>query len=165
MEIEDVWDLYFSKLYDLLVKERAQIKHLIGKEAEREISRRWEGVDWEGIAAYTKAAISFIEERLYAYNLGHFDRFLKAVSFGVNLKDLASVDWYDSKEEKEEIDAKIQSGLNLMQAPEDIVDDLLDEYGAFPDKSIIEQYHQKPEKNHLPDYALAIAIEQAIRNA
>lgn len=162
-----MWDLYFSRLRELLLSERGRIEQLIEKKAEKEITRRWQSVDDEGIAEYIKASISFIEERLYAYSLDHLDRFLKAVTAGVSLEDLASTDlslsWYDWREEKEEIDARIGAGLNIMLTPEDIVDDLIDEFGAFPNKSIMQQYPRKPEKNYLPDYALAAAIQQVIQ--
>ena len=65
---------------------------------------------------------------------------------------------------KEEIDAAIERGLNMMKSPEDIVEGLLDEFGAFPDRSIIQKYRleEEPEKNHLPDYVLAVAVQQVI---
>ena len=132
MEREKVWDLYFAKLHELLVKERARIEQLIREEAGAEISKRWKDISWEGIEAYIRAAVSFIEERLYAYGLDSLDRFLKFVTHGISSEDLASID------------------------------DLFDEFGAFPNKSIIGHYQLKPEKNYLPDYALAIAIQQVI---
>ena len=166
MEREKVWDLYFAKLHELLVRERARIEQLIREEAGNEISKRWKDISWEGIEAYIRAAVSFIEERLYAYGLDSLDRFLKFVTHGISSEDLASIDdsltWYDCKQEKAQIDAKIETGLNIMQPPEDIVDDLFDEFGAFPNKSIIQHYQLKPEKNYLPDYALGIAIQQVI---
>jgi len=166
MEREKVWDLYFAKLDELLVRERARIEDLVRKKTRKEISKRWKDVNAERIEAYIEAAISFIEERLYAYSLDHLDRFLKAVTYGGSLEELASLDlsasWYNWQAEKEEIDAKIETGLNIRQRPEDIVEDLLTEFGAFPNKSIINQYQQKPEKNYLPDYVLATAIQQVI---
>ena len=166
MEKEKVWDIYFSKLYELLVGERTRIERLIREETENEISTRWKDINWEGIEAYIRAGLSFIEERLYAYSLDSLDRFLRVVTAGVSSAALARIDelltWYDWKQEKKQIDAKIETGLNIMQTQEDIVDDLLDEFGAFPNKSIIQQYKQEPKKNYLPDYALAIAIQQVI---
>ncbi len=91
---------------------------------------------------------------------------MKFVTHGISSEDLASIDdsltWYDWKQEKAQIDARIETGLNIMQPPEDIVDDLFDEFGAFPNKSIIQHYQLKAEKNYLPDYALAIAVQQVI---
>ncbi len=166
MQKEEVWDIYFSKLHELLVSERNSIEQLIEKETKTEISRRWKDIDEEDTRVYVDTAISFIDERLYAYGLDHVDRALKAITCGGSLADLASIErslsWYDLQQEKEEIDGKIETGLNLMLSEEDIVDDLLDEFGAFPDRSIIQQYQFKPKKNYLPDYALAIAIQQAI---
>ena len=128
------------------------------------MGNRWPGVN---IEAYTETAISFIEERLYAYRLDSLKRFLTAVSYDASLADLGSLDislsWYDWRKEKEDIDAKIEKGLNIMQPEEEIVKEVLDEFWAFPTKSIIDQYQQKPEKNRLPDYALAVAIQRVIR--
>ena len=166
MEREEVWDLYFSKLHELLVRERGRVEHLIRQQTRKEIPRRWDDVSEESIEAYIGVAISFIEERLYAYSLDSLDRFLKIVSAGLTLEDLGSLDdsltWYNWKQEKVEIDTRIETGLNIMQSPEDIVDDLFDEFGAFPNRSIINQYPRTPKKNYLPDYVLAIAIQQVI---
>jgi hypothetical protein len=167
MRKEKIWDLYFSELHKLLFSKKTKIEDLIKKEVRSEIAKRWKDVNKEGIKAYIEAAISFIEERLYAYRLDHMDRFLKAVSHDSSLKDLASIDlslsWYDWREEKKQIDAKIETGLNIKQTPEDIVNDLIGEFGAFPDRSIIKRYLQKPKKNYLPDYVLAMAIQEVIR--
>ena len=166
MEREEIWDIYFSKLHELLVREEDKIKQLIIKAARNEIPKMWKDVNEEGIEAYISVAVSFIEERLYAYSLDSLDRFLKVVTCGASLADLASIDdsltWYDWQQEKKQIDSKIETGLNIMQTQEDIVEDLLDEFGAFPNKSIIQHYQKEPKKNYLPDYVLAIAIQKIV---
>jgi len=64
---------------------------------------------------------------------------------------------------KEEIDKRIETLLNLRQSPKDIVEVLIEEFGAFPNKSIIKTYSAKPGPNYLPEYALAVAIQQVVR--
>ena len=156
---EEIWDIYFSKLSESLVREQGRIEALIREKATDEIPERWKNVSREDMEVYIKTAISFIEERLYDYSLDHHDRFLRAVIYGVIDDSLA---WYDWRQEKDQIDARIETGLNIMQTPEDIVDDLLDEFGAFPNKSIIESYQKEPKKNYFPDYVLATTVQKVI---
>ena len=65
MEREKVWDLYFAKLHELLVRERARIEQLIREEAGNEISKRWKDISWEGIEAYIRAAVSFKDRKVF----------------------------------------------------------------------------------------------------
>lgn len=55
--------------------------------------------------------------------------------------------------------------MNLHQSPEDIAEVLIEEFGAFPNKSIVKIYCAKPKPNYLPEYALAVAIQQIVRAA
>jgi len=167
MDREEVWDLYFNRLHSLISSARSRVEKLIIEETRKDLLLRWHEVKDEVIHAYSDTAVSFIEERLYAYELDHVDRFLQATSRGVSLREIAllekSLSWYEWQKEKEAIDGKIETGLNLMQSAEQIVEGLLDEFGAFPDKTIINTYKKSPMKNYLPDYVLALALERVIR--
>ena len=162
-----MWDAYYVRLRLIISSARAGIEKSIREEIRDEFLSRWPESRDEVIDAYADAAVSFIEERLYAYGLSSIDRFLMAASRGVSPGDLASleisIDWYECSPEKEEIDARIEKGLNLMRAADEIVEGLLREFGAFPDRTIIKAYDKAPAKNHLPDYALALALERFIR--
>ncbi len=166
---EEVFDLYFKKLYSLITRKRAAVEKFIPAQIRRELISGWKENDEAVIKAHADAAVSFIDERLYSYSLDHVDRFLQAASRGVNPQDAASLeislDWYDCREEKEEIDARIDSGLNLFQPADEIAGGLIEGFGAFPDKTIINTYKKSRVKNHLPDYALALSLERVIRSA
>ncbi|MHC4213611.1 MAG: hypothetical protein ACYSWP_09595 [Planctomycetota bacterium] len=41
--------------------------------------------------------------------------------------------------------------------------ELIDQFGAFPNKSIITGYQAQPALNKLPDYIASLAIDQIIR--
>ena len=169
MDREEVRDLYFKELHSLITRERAAVEEFIPGRIRRELLSGWDEGNEAAVKAYSDAAASFIDERLYSYGLDHIDRFLRAASRGVSSKDAASLeislDWYDCRKEKKEIDRFIESGLNLMRPGGDIVESLLDDFGAFPDRTIIESYERAPAKNHLPDYALALSLERVIRGA
>ena len=153
----------------MITRERAAVEEFIPGRIRRELLSGWDEENEAVIKAYADAAASFIDERLYSYRLDHIDRFLQAASRGISTEDAASLeislDWYDCREEKKEIDRFIETGLNLMRPGGDIAESLLDDFGAFPDKTIIEAYEKAPAKNHLPDYALALSLERVIRGA
>ena len=51
---------------------------------------------------------------------------------------------------------------DLHRSPEDIAEVLIEEFGAFPNKSIIKTYSARPKPNYVPEYALAVATQQVI---
>ncbi len=169
MDREEVFDLYFEKLYSLITRKRAAVEKVIPGKIRRELISRWKEDDEAVIKAYADAAVSFIDERIYSYSLDRIDRFLQSASRGVSPQDAASLeislDWYDCRQEKEEIDARIESGLNLFQPADEIAGGLIEDFGAFPDKTIMNTYKKFPVKNHLPDYALALSLERVIRGS
>jgi hypothetical protein len=167
MDKDEVWDIYFKKLHRLISSKRKTIEGIIQALAREELILRWNETGEEAAKAYFEAAASFIDERLYSYSMSHIDRFLKSASLGIGQGELAAaereIDWYDWRDEKSEIDKKIESGLNLLLEGGEIADGLLDEFGAFPDSTIIKAYKRTPVKNHIPDYILASALEHVIK--
>ncbi len=120
----------------------------------------------EKYAAYKEACLAFVEERLEAYNpIGiqyTFDNVRRQEVYELELQ----LDWYDSRAEFEELlDAVRQKAEPEMsdERTKELTQELIMEYGAFPDRSIISAYKTAPALNKLPDYIVAQAIEKVIR--
>ena len=76
------------------------------------------------------------------------------------------LNWYDSRAEFEALAeaARAKSEVEMTQQKmSELVDELIKEAGAFPDKSIISTYEVQPGLGKLPDYIVARAIEEIIR--
>ena len=165
---EDIWPLYFAHLLDLLSRERARIETLILEQVQEEISSRYPHLN-EKTEAYQHAAVGFLEERLYEYRDDYWEKFLQPLAEDISAAEIMEVSeqlsWYDMQNEKEEIDKRIGTLLNLHQSPKDIAEVLIEKFGAFPNGSIIRAYSTKPKPNYLPEYTLAVAIQQVVRAA
>jgi len=121
-------------------------------------------MDAERLDAYRQASLAFVDERIETYNpIGiqyTFDR-------GTNRRAAElefQLDWYDSREEFEELVAaarSLVSGASEDALP-DLVAQLIGAVGAFPDRSIIRDYVKSPALQKLPDFVVACAIEQVI---
>jgi hypothetical protein len=117
-------------------------------------------------AAYKDAALAFIEERLETYNPTGIQ-----YTFGPEQRNHAfelelQLDWFDARSEYQTLLARAgQKAQPDMTEPEirTLAAELIDELGAYPDKSIIAAYTKEPALNKLPDYAVACAIEQVLR--
>jgi len=166
MTTKDIWDLYFARLLDRLQRERARTETLILEQVQEEISSRYPHLN-EKAEAYQHAAAGFLEERLFEYREDYWEKFLQPLAENISAAEIMEVSeqlsWYEMQNEKREIDERIETLLNLRQSPEDIAETLIEEFGAFPDKSIIKTYSAKPKPNYLPEYALAVAIQQVVR--
>jgi len=166
MTAMDIWRLYFAHLLRLLSQERAKIETLIIEQVQEDISSRYPHLS-EKTEAYQDVAIGFLDERLYEYRGDYWEKFLQPLAKNITAAEIMEVGeqlgWYDMQKEKEEIDEQIETCLNLRQSSEDIVEILVEEFGAFPNRSIIATYCAKPEPNYMPEYALAVAIQQVVR--
>ena len=155
---------YYEAVYELLESARdvlaARTAELLREEVEM---RRFEGFDEEKYSAYRDACIAFIDERIETFNpIGYqytFDRGSVQGAFELELE----LNWYDARAEFEALalaardkaqDELTDSNLALLAA------ELIRELGVFPDKSIIETYRAKPALQRLPDYIVALAIEE-----
>lgn len=155
---------YFETLYNKLLEQKqviySQIEQLLGPEIEK-----LETVSDEKIDAYRDACLAFVDERLEMYNpIGvqyTFDnrdrKFAKELELQLN--------WFDSTEEFnklldeiKEIGKKGFDGQNIEQYARQ----LIRRFGAFPDKSIIEGFREKPVLQKIPDYVVACSIEKII---
>jgi len=122
--------------------------------------------DDEKYAAYLEACLAFVDERLETYNpLGiqyTFDRLRAEEAVELELQ----LNWYDSRPEFEALAEKVKQYAEphmTSRRIRELADRLITEAGAFADKTIISAYQADPKLQKLPDYIVARAIEQIIR--
>ena len=157
---------YYEALYRLLESNKeslaVRIEELLTEEVER---RGFEGFDQDKFSAYRDACLAFVDERIEMYNpIGFqyiFDRSRAMEAFELELQ----LSWYDSRAEfmdlVEAAGEKARLGLtdeNLRS----LAEKLIKEVGAFPDNSIISSYQAGPLLQKVPDYIVALAIEEII---
>jgi len=171
-EIDLLLNAYYETLYERLGAGKVILAEKIEQLLTEEIAKRgFENLDKEKYSAYRDACLAFIDERIESYNpFGiqyTFDRAARQRSFELELQ----LNWYDSTEEFEQlleaVRLKTESDLSdksemTEQRLQPLVDELIEEVGAFPDKSIISAYEAEPALNKLPDYMVALAIEKTI---
>ncbi len=165
---------YYEALYERLGTYRERLAGRIGELLTAEISARSFG-DFgpEKYTAYKDACLAFVEERIDAYNpVGIqylYDRDPAAKGCRTSAFELElQLDWYDSRaefaalveaaREKAEPDAT-ESRLGQL------AEELIEQVGAFPDKSIIAAYEAEPGLQKLPDYIVARTIEEIVVRA
>jgi len=157
---------YYEALYELLEAHRGALAGRINAVLAKEVQAGgYEDFDGEKFAAYKEACQAFIDERIEMYNpFGIqylYDRSRTKEAFELELQ----LNWYDSRAEFEALveaahnKAESLAGLEDFELP---AKELMREAGAFPDKSIISAYKEKPALNKLPDYIVARVIEEII---
>ena len=107
-----------------------------------------------------------IEERIETYNpIGIQYTYSREVRDEASKLEL-QLDWYDSRKEFQALTEAARRKTNFMTSDESLKEkarELIREVGAFPDKSIIAGYRSKPALKKLPDYVVALIIEENIR--
>ena len=166
-DVKLLLNAYFELLYERLIAHQnhcaQRVEVLLRDEFQRQSFGR---CDDDIFSAYRDAAHAFIAERLETYNpIGvqyTFNGASRREAFEIEIQ----FDWYDNKAE---FDALVRAAQHLTQ-PDMPADDLaqaarklVDRRGAYPDASIIENYLDQPELRRLPDYVVARAIEEVIR--
>ena len=158
---------YYEALYERLQANKelliAKVEQLLTQEIEE---RGYEEFDKDKYTAYMDACLAFVDERIETYNpFGiqyTFDQTRYREAFELELQ----LDWYDSRAEFEnlvrEARSKAQTG-EMEERLEFLADELIKELGAFPDKSIISAYKAEPCLRKLPDYIVALTIEEIVR--
>ena len=157
---------YYEALYDRLEAN----KELLSKRIEELLSEEievcgYEDFDEEKYTAYRDACLAFVDERIEAYNpIGIqyvFDRNRAKEAFELELQ----LDWYDARAEFEALVEAAQKKAQAEVAESKLrllAEELIEEVGAFPDKSIITTYEAGPALRKLPDYVVAKTIEEVI---
>jgi hypothetical protein len=174
-------DILLKAYYEALHNKLKAKRHILIRAAEKllreEIAGRgFEsafGGDEDKYAAYRDACVAFIDERIETYNpIGvqyTFERIRAKEAFELELQ----LDWFDSRAEFEALTEAVREKAEswIRQAHHEmseqriwqLVEELIKQVGAFPDKSIISGYEAKPALKKLPDYIVARAIEEVIR--
>jgi hypothetical protein len=166
-ETELLLKAYYEALYERLEAKKALLATGIEKLLREEVARRDFGnFDKDKYEAYRDACLAFVDERIEIYNpIGiqyTFDRIRAREAVELELE----LNWYDSRAEFEALIEAVRGKAGVEMAEERmwaLVDELIMEVGAFPDKSIISAYEAEPELGKLPDYVVARAIEETIR--
>jgi len=157
-EIDLLLNAYYEALYERLGASKAIL-------AEKITKHGFEKLDEEKYSAYRDACLAFVDERIEGYNpFGiqyTFDQTTRQRSFELELQ----LNWYDSTEEFEQLLEAARLKIEAEMAEkrlQSLANELIEELGAFPDKSIISAYEAEPALNKLPDYMVARAIEEII---
>jgi hypothetical protein len=165
-ETKILLNAYYEALHDKLKFN----KELLTEKTEKLLKAEFQNRDFGSITrrkhnAYMDACMAFIDERIEMYNPTGiqytFDSTRRRQAFELELQ----LNFYDSRSEFE---ALVETAQNKLQARTDerelleLADELINEVGAFPDKSIIWAYEAEPALNKLPDYITARAIEEIV---
>ncbi|MHC4293441.1 MAG: hypothetical protein ACYSTX_04030 [Planctomycetota bacterium] len=157
---------YHERLFELLETKRLSILAEIEKLLPAEALKIPVNLDKEKLSALKDVSIALLEERIEMYNpIGiqyTFDRLRTEQARQLELQ----LDWYDSQQEFKDLTELIHDKAKMGLSEKRLVNlasEVIQQFGAFPDKSIIETYKQQPALNKLPDYLVALAIEKNIK--
>ena len=158
---------YYEALYQRLEANKALLAGKIEDLLKQEIAQHgFADFDGDKYAAYRDACLAFVDERIETYNpIGiqyTFDRIRAKEALNLELQ----LNWYDSRAEFAALRQAAQDKAEAQMSEErlkELVDELIAEVGAFPDKSIISAYEAEPALNKLPDYIVGRAIEEVLR--
>ena len=166
-ETKVLLNTYYEVLYERLEAKKDLSCVRIERVLREEIARQGYRVSGgEGFSAYQQAAEAFVAERIETYNpVGIQYTFEQARPEEVwEFED--QLNWYDSRGEFEVLveaaRGKAERGLSREEL-RSRAEELIQELGAYPDKSIIEGYEAAPTLRKLPDYVVARVVEELVR--
>ncbi len=157
---------YYEALHDRLEANKQLLTEIIEKLLRAEFTNcDFGNIDQEKFDAYRDACLAFVDERIEMYNpIGiqyTFNSSGRRQAFELELQ----LNFYDSRTEFEALveaaKSKTQPDMGEQELRE-LADELINDVGAFPDKSIISAYEAEPALNKLPDYITARAIEEIV---
>lgn len=159
---------YYEMLYELLEEKKDILAGRIKDVLDKQVKEAGFGYfDSEKFAAYWEACLAFIEERIETYNpIGIQYTYSRETREDASRLEL-QLDWYDSRKEYKALVEAARVKADFMTSDESLSEkarELIEEVGAFPDKSIISGYLAKPALKKLPDYVVALLIEEAIKD-
>ncbi len=162
-QIDLLLQAYYEALYEHLTGHKKTLTNRVRQILVHEMKDH--RLSAEKYEAYLEASLAFVEERLEMYNpVGiqyTFDGLRSDEAIDLNQQ----LDWYDSRAEfsalRESARIKAEDGMNDARLRE-LAWELIQEKGAFPDRSIIAAYRRSPGLNKVPDYVVALAIEEEI---
>jgi len=158
---------YYEALYERLESNKNQLVAKVDQLLRQEISKQsFQGLNEEKYDAYRDACLAFIDERIEFYNpVGFqytFDRIRSAELYDLELQ----LNWYGSRTEFETLLDAVRSRAMVQATDErlrELAEELIKQFGAFPDRSIIIAYETEPALDKLPDYIVSLAIEEMVR--
>jgi hypothetical protein len=162
--------LLLNAYYEVLHEKLELHKELLIAKIEQNLqiefeNRNYGSITQEKYNAYRDACMAFIDERREMYNpIGiqyTFDSARRSQAFELELQ----LNFYDSRAEFEALVEAAQNKLQARTNEQELLElakELINEVGAFPDKSIISAYESEPALNKLPDYITARAIEEIV---
>jgi hypothetical protein len=157
---------YYERLHERMEAAEDSLTARMGQLLSREIERQGFGpMSPDKLEAYHEACIAFAFERLEMYNpIG-----IQYTFSGQNRQSAAELEfqlnWYDSRPEFQTLVKAAQALADESTADEDLselADRLIRQAGAFPDRSIVAAYTEKPSLQKLPDFVVSMAIEQVV---
>ena len=162
-----VLNAYYEALYERIRANMSFLVATIPKLLKEELEKlHCDKIGEDKYKAYLDACLAFLDERLEAYNpVGiqyTFDRSVTPMAAELELQ----LNWYDSRAEFAALVDRARQKAQLCMTEQrlaELADELIQELGAFPDKSIISAYEAEPVLSKLPDYVVAQAIEQLLR--
>ncbi len=157
---------YYEVLYERLQANKEHLAARIETLLVEEVAERgFENFDEDKYTAYKDACLAFVDERIELYDpFGiqyTFDRTRAKEAFELELQ----LDWYDSRAEFEALVEAARDKAKTGVTGERLrllADELIEELGAFPDRSIISSYEAEPGLRKLPDYVVARTIEEIV---
>jgi hypothetical protein len=158
--------VYYELLYEKLENCRDILIEKVNKILTDEIKKQgFKNLNGDKYVAYNEACIAFIDERIEAYNPTGIQYTFDNVRSKEARELELQLDWYDSSREFEllldAVREKAEPEMSDWRIRE-LAEELIKNYGAFPDASIIEAYEKAPTLNKLPDYATAKTIEEVV---
>ena len=161
-----ILNAYYERLYEQLLAKKGLFDQAIEELLQEELGRLgFEDFEGEKFASYRQACLAFVDERLEMYNpIGiqyTFDRIRTSEAAELELQ----LNWYDSRAEFEDLMSSIRQKAESPVTDEklyQLAEQLIQEFGAFPDRSIISTYEVAPALNKLPDYVVAQVVERTI---
>jgi hypothetical protein len=158
---------YYERLHERMAADRARLLSRADELLAAEVAGQgFAGMDEDRLAAYREACVAFIDERLETYNpIGIQYTFGSAPSRRAAELEF-QLNWYDSRPEFADLVATARSMTAEGASDEQLsglADELIRRAGAFPDRSIIAGYVLEPTLQKLPDYIVALAIEEMVR--
>lgn len=157
---------YYEALYERLEANKGLLTTKVEKLLTEEVaSRGFDDFNQDKFTAYRDVCLAFVDERIEYYNpFGiqyTFDRIGAREAAELELQ----LNWYDSRAEFKALVQAIRSKAEADLTEENLkllAEELIEEAGAFPDKSIISTYQAEPALSKLPDYIVARAVEEII---
>lgn len=161
---------YYERLHGRMEAAGAALVARVDELLPAEIEAQGFGpLSGEKVRAYREACLAFIAERVEMYNpIG-----IQYTFGGRTTKRAAELEfqlnWYDSRPEFQALVEAASRCLSEL-AGGDLTDEMLPgladrlirEAGAYPDRSIVAAYAERPTLQKLPDFIVATAIEQVI---